>query len=79
MTEEQEQLITLLFIKFGGFREVVDTWLYADDKFSTAELDAVNAWLADEQTKKPNNVQLVKDAQYPYLAVEFTLDIEEKD
>ena len=74
MTENQEQLITLLFVKFGGFREVVDTWLYADDKFSTEELDAVNAWLADEQADKPLNVTVHNKSDYQYLTVEIPLD-----
>lgn len=71
MTNDQEHLVTLLFIKYGGFREVVDTWLYADDKLSTDELEAMNAWLAIEQNHR---MELVKESKYQYVTVEIDLD-----
>lgn len=74
MTENQKHLITLLFVKYGGFRNVVDMWLYDDDKFSTEEKDAVDAWLADEQAPKPLNVTVHTRENSKYLTVEIPLD-----
>ena len=76
MTTDQEHLITLLFVKFGGFREVVDTWLYADDEFSAEELDAVNEWLHDEQLPKPMNLTIKGDGDTRFISLEFPLDID---
>jgi len=79
MTTEQEHLITLLFVKYGGFQEVVDMWLYSDVILSTYEHEAIDAWLADEQKPKPYNIKRVDDPEYPFLIAEITLDTPEKD
>ena len=73
MTEEQDQLITFLFIKHGGFEAVVDMWLYDEEALSYVERAAVEAWLSTEQGK-PHNLQWVKDVKHPYLTVEIDLD-----
>ena len=74
MTTDQEHLVTLLHIKFGGFRELVDTWLYADDEFSAEELDAVNTWLHDEKKPKPMNLTVEGDGDGRFISLEFPLD-----
>jgi len=79
MTNEQEQLITLLFIKHGGFEEVVDIWLFSDNKFSDQERNAVTAYLEDDKCVRPHNLQLVKDSQYPYITAEISLETDETD
>lgn len=79
MTLDQEHLITLLLVKHGGFQNLVDTWLYADDKLSTEELDTVNAWLGDEQSAKPHNLSVHNKDTYTYLTAEIELENPEKD
>ena len=78
MTTEQEHLITLLFIKRGGWQAVVDAWLFSDANLTAEEDAAIDAWMNSEQSK-PHNLQVVKDAQYPYITAEITLDLPDKD
>jgi phage-related protein len=77
MTKDQDHIITLLFIKYGGFEAVVDTWLYSDSRLTAEEKDAVDAWLSSNQTK-PNKLQFLKNGDYPYLAAEISINIDEK-
>lgn len=73
MTSEQEQILTFLFVKLGGWQAVVDAWLFSDESLSTEEFETVEAWMNSEQLK-PLNLQVVKDAQYPYITAEIDLD-----
>lgn len=79
MTTEQEHLITMLLIKHGGFRELVDTWLYEDDVFSLEELDAVNVWLHDEQIPKPMDLILEDNDGIPFISLEIIVADSEID
>ena len=76
MTTEQEHLITLLFVKYGGYQAVVDTWLFEDDKFSTEELEAVNVWLEDKQAPKPLNLTVEGSGDMRFISLDFPLDID---
>ncbi len=78
MTNEQEQLITLLFVKHGGFKAVVDMWLYSDSDLNETEMDAIDAWLSNEHTK-PNKLKLLKNGQYRCLTAEISINSTEKD
>jgi len=73
MTKDQEHLVTLLFIKRGGWQAVVDAWLYSDSTLSVEEDEAIDAWMNSDQSK-PHNLQVVNDTPHPYITVEIDLD-----
>ena len=76
MTKDQEHIVTMLFIKHGGFEAMVDLWLYATDEFTQVELEAVDAWLACEQTPKPHNLRIEKDGDVQFVSMDFPLNID---
>jgi len=78
MTPEQEQLITLLFVKHSGLQGVVDMWMCADEKLSTEENEAIGAWLVSDKPK-PRNLTVHNKSKYQYLSLEIPLDTLDKD
>lgn len=74
MTKDQEHLVTLLIVKHGGFSGMVDKWLYDDANLTEAEADAIDAWLATDQIKKPLNASCKTEDGDRFVTLDFPLD-----
>lgn len=83
MTPDQEQLVTMLFIKHGGRDKVVDSWLFGDANgdlvLTQIEVDAVDAWLSSPKHTKSNRLKVVKEANFKFLTTEIALNMLDKD
>ena len=79
MTKDQEHLVTMLFIKYGGFEKVVDLWLYTDDRLSESEMEAVEKFLEDDRQNKPLDAKLQNTEAYPYISLKLMINSSEKD
>ena len=77
MTKDQEQIITFLFVKYGGWQALVDMWLYDDHRFTSPEMEAVEAWLATEQASELGITG--HNEPYKYVSVKISLEVPEKD
>jgi len=74
MTTDQDHIVTMLLIKHGGFANLVDLWLYANENLSKDEIEAVSQFLEDDRQAKPHDAKLKNSDEYPYITFKLRLE-----
>jgi len=79
MTKDQDQMVTMLLIKHGGFANLVDLWLYSDKTLSSDELEAVGKFLEDDRKTKPHDATLNSSDEYPFITLKLLINSRNDD